>query len=108
MKMSTCKCGFTTDEEKNCNGTHNVVKAVRESLAKEIEAVSLNSGDPNINAEGYVYIGGSNLTNGNYGFRIDPSHAISVELNGRDSLYALGSTSGLSASILMTNLEQGM
>jgi hypothetical protein len=49
----------------------------------------------NINAEGYVYIGGSNLTNGNYGFRIDPSHAI-------------GSTSGLSASILMTNLEQGM
>jgi hypothetical protein len=47
MKMSTCKCGFTTDEEKNCNGTHNVVKAVRESLAKEIEAVSLNSGDPN-------------------------------------------------------------
>jgi hypothetical protein len=62
----------------------------------------------NINATGYVYIGGSNLTNANYGFRIDPSHAISIELNGRDALYALGSTSGLSASVLMTNLEQGM
>ena len=45
--MGTCKCGFSTDPEKNCNGTHNVVKEVRESLAKEIEALSLDSGDPN-------------------------------------------------------------
>lgn len=45
--MSTCKCGFSTDEEKNCNGTHNVVKAVRESIAKEIEALSLDAGEPN-------------------------------------------------------------
>jgi len=61
----------------------------------------------NINASGYVYIGGSDLNSGNYGFRIDPSHAISIELNGKDALYALGSTSGLSASVLITNLEQG-
>lgn len=61
----------------------------------------------NINGEGYVYIGGSNLTSGNYGFRIDPSHAVSVELNGRDALYALGSTAGLSVSVFMSNLEQG-
>lgn len=45
--MGTCKCGFSTDPEKNCNGTHNVVKEVRESLAKEIEALSLDTGDPN-------------------------------------------------------------
>lgn len=44
MKMGTCKCGFSTDEEKNCNGTHNVVKQVRESLAKEIESIDLNEG----------------------------------------------------------------
>lgn len=63
----------------------------------------------NIAATGYVYIGGSSeLSSGNYGFRVDPSHAISVELNGRDALYALASTSGVSASVLMTNLEQGM
>lgn len=61
----------------------------------------------NINATGYVYIGGSNLTNANYGFRIDPSHAISIELNGRDALYAIASTSGVSACVLTTNLEQG-
>ena len=45
--MGTCKCGFSTDEEKNCNGTHNVVKAVRESIAKEIEELSLEAGDGN-------------------------------------------------------------
>ena len=39
--MGTCKCGFTTDEEKNCNGTHKIVKAVREQIAKEIEAIDL-------------------------------------------------------------------
>lgn len=61
----------------------------------------------NINAEGYVYLGGSNLNNGNYGFRIDPSHAFSIELGGKDSLYALGSTAGLTAAVLTTNLESG-
>lgn len=41
--MGTCKCGFSTDEEKNCNGTHNVVKAVRNSIIKEIEKIDIDS-----------------------------------------------------------------
>lgn len=61
----------------------------------------------NVNSEGYVYIGASNLTSSNYGFRIDPSHAISIELNGKDVIYAIGSTSGLSVAVLSTSLEQG-
>ena len=62
----------------------------------------------NIAATGYVFLGGSSeLNSGNYGFRIDPSHAISIELNGKDALYAIASTSNVSASVLMTNLEQG-
>lgn len=61
----------------------------------------------NINGEGYIFIGGSGLTSGSYGFRIDPSHAISLELSGRDNLFALGSTSGLTISVLTTSLEQG-
>lgn len=43
MTMGTCKCGFSTDAEKNCNGTHNVVKAVREQIAKDIEAIEIQS-----------------------------------------------------------------
>jgi hypothetical protein len=61
----------------------------------------------NVNAAGYIYIGASNLTSVNYGFRIDPSHAISLELNGKDAIYAIGSTSNLSISVLSTALEQG-
>ena len=43
MTMGTCKCGFSTDAEKNCNGTHNVVKAVRDQIAKDIEAIEIKS-----------------------------------------------------------------
>jgi hypothetical protein len=33
--MGTCTCGYTTDPEKNCNGTHKVVKAVKANLAEK-------------------------------------------------------------------------
>ena len=45
--MSKCGCGFTTDEEGNCNGTHKVVKAVREKIAQEIEALEIESSKTN-------------------------------------------------------------
>jgi hypothetical protein len=49
--MGTCKCGFSTDPEKNCNGTHKVVKAVREQVAKEIEEIDLG-GNSQVNGFG--------------------------------------------------------
>jgi hypothetical protein len=36
--MRACTCGYSTDTEKNCNGTHNVVKAVKADLAEKLEA----------------------------------------------------------------------
>ncbi len=36
--MGQCKCGHTRDADKNCDGTHKVVKAVREEVAQKIEA----------------------------------------------------------------------
>ena len=33
-----CQCGYTTDPEKNCNGTHKVVKAVKEDMAEKLAA----------------------------------------------------------------------
>jgi hypothetical protein len=36
--MGACSCGYTTDPEKNCNGTHNVVKAVKADLIAKLEA----------------------------------------------------------------------
>jgi len=35
--MGKCACGFTRNEEKNCDGTHKIVKAVREKIAADIE-----------------------------------------------------------------------
>ena len=36
--MGACTCGYTTDEEKNCNGTHKIVKAVKADLITKLEA----------------------------------------------------------------------
>jgi len=35
--MGACTCGYTTDPEKNCNGTHNVVKAVKADIIAKLE-----------------------------------------------------------------------
>ena len=36
--MGACVCSYTRDEEKNCDGTHKVVKAVKAELAEKLEA----------------------------------------------------------------------
>jgi len=36
--MGTCGCGYTTDANKNCNGTHRVVQAVKADIVKDLEA----------------------------------------------------------------------
>ena len=36
--MGACVCGYTRDPEKNCDGTHKVVKAVKEDTAEKLEA----------------------------------------------------------------------
>lgn len=61
----------------------------------------------NIHASAYVYIGGFGVTSSNYGYRISPSHAWSVELSGRNSLYAITSVNGSQVAILNTSLESG-
>lgn len=62
----------------------------------------------NVNASGYVYIGGNDsVSSTDYGFRIMPNHSISFELPGQDSLYAIGSTTGLKVAVIITNLDSG-
>lgn len=40
--MGTCTCGFTTDPEKNCNGTHRVVQAVKADITGKLTAAGFN------------------------------------------------------------------
>ena len=61
----------------------------------------------NVNDAGYIYIGGEGVTSTSYGYRILPNHALSIEITGRDALYAIASASGMKIAILQTNLETG-
>ena len=36
--MGDCGCGYTTDPEKQCNGTHKVVAAVKSDIIAALEA----------------------------------------------------------------------
>ena len=38
LKTGTCRCGYSTDEKKNYNGTHRVVSAVMADIVRALEA----------------------------------------------------------------------
>jgi hypothetical protein len=40
--MGACGCGYTTDEQKQCNGTHRVVAAVKADIAAALAAKGLD------------------------------------------------------------------
>jgi hypothetical protein len=61
----------------------------------------------NVNVSGYIYLGGSTVSSTNYGFRLEPNQAISVELGGRDSIYAIASAPSMKAAVLSVLLETG-
>ena len=54
----------------------------------------------NINATGYIYIGNSGVTTSNYGFRISPNQAFTIELPSSINLYAIASDADLQAAIM--------
>jgi hypothetical protein len=61
----------------------------------------------NIDESAYVYIGGEGVTASDYGYRIAPGSAFSIELPGQDALYAISNVNSSKVSILKTGLETG-
>ena len=61
----------------------------------------------NVDTSAIVYIGGSGVTALNYGYRLTPGSAWSVELPGRNALYAITDTNGSKVAVLNTSLELG-
>ena len=55
-KMAECKCGYTTDAEKNCNGTHKIVKQVKQDLINKIHAINMGEENNQLNAFGMKII----------------------------------------------------
>lgn len=59
----------------------------------------------NNNVSASVLIGGPGVTTSDYGFKIVPNAAISFELDGTDSIWAVSSTSGATVNIMRIDLE---
>ena len=59
----------------------------------------------NTDEAAYVYLGGEGVTSSDYGYRLAPSSAWSVELPGQDALYAISSVNNSKVAILKTGLE---
>jgi CDGSH-type Zn-finger protein len=61
--MGKCGCGYTTDKEGMCNGTHKAVKALREDLIKAVDAIKIESSVTNavgMKAQVLDILGGKN------------------------------------------------
>ena len=54
-----------------------------------------------------VYVGGTGVTSSNYGYRLSPGAAWSIELSGSDALYAITDTNNSKVAVLKTSLESG-
>jgi len=59
----------------------------------------------NIDDSAYVYVGGEGVTASDYGYRIAPGSAFSIELPGTNALYAISNVNSSKVAILQTGLE---
>jgi hypothetical protein len=88
--------------------THSLIEIT--TAATRVSPISVHSGVDitiqNVNNTGYIYVGGEGVTSTDYGYKIFPNHAISVELPGDCELWACGSAT-LDVAILKTELESG-
>lgn len=60
----------------------------------------------NIETSEYVYLGAEGVNSEDFGYRLAPGTAFSIELPGTDALYAI-SVNNAYISVLQTNLESG-
>lgn len=61
----------------------------------------------NLSETAYVYIGAEGVNPEDFGYRLAPNNAWSVELAGRDALYAIADEDGTYIAVLKTSLESG-
>jgi hypothetical protein len=90
--------------------THALV-TLSNSTATRLTPAGLHSGMDitiqNLHASAYVYLGGSSVDAEDFGYRLAPGSAFSVELSGQSPLYAISATNGSVVAILKTSLEAG-
>jgi predicted nucleic acid-binding Zn finger protein len=91
--------------------TAHALKTLSSSSATRLTPNGIHSGMDitiqNVDAAAYVYIGSDEVTAVNYGFRLAPGAAFSIELPGKDPLYAITDVNNSKVAVLQTNLESG-
>lgn len=61
----------------------------------------------NVDDSAIVYLGGPNVTTSDYGYRLSAGSAWSIELPGKNALYAITDTNNSKVAVLRTSLETG-
>lgn len=61
----------------------------------------------NLSDTAYVYLGGEGTSSQDFGYRLSPNSAWSVELPGQDAIYAVSDIDETYISVLQTGLETG-
>ena len=88
--------------------THEHV-TLSDSAATLVTTPGIHSGADvtiqNIDEDATVYIGGEGVTSTDYGYRLSPGAAWSVELSGNDHIYAISDTDASKVAVLKVNLE---
>ena len=55
----------------------------------------------NNNDSGYLYLGSSSVSSSSYGFKLYPGQGFTIEMSSLNRLYAVASSNGLTASLLV-------
>lgn len=91
--------------------TQHILTTLSNTTATRLTPNGIHSGMDitiqNVNDTAYVYIGGEDVSVSNYGYRIAPNNAWSIELPGMDALYAISDINESYAAVLKTNIETG-
>jgi hypothetical protein len=91
--------------------TQHALTTLSSSEATRLSPNGIHSGIDitiqNIHATAIVYIGAEGVSSSDYGYKLTPSNAWSIELPGQDALYAITDTNGSKIAVLKTGLESG-
>jgi hypothetical protein len=89
--------------------TTHALTTLSSSTATRITPNGIHSGlditIQNTDGSAYVYLGAEGVTASDYGYRLAPGAAWSVELPGTDALYAITDTNNSKIAVLWTGLE---
>ena len=91
--------------------TTHLLTQISSSEATRLTPPGIHSGIDitiqNLDTEAFIYIGGEGVNSEDFGYRIGPNMAWSVELPGADAIYAIASVNGTYIAVLKTGLENG-